>query len=216
MTKVIIATCDDFTKETIKRCVHAVNPSLQIIDGSNDTNLLYHLKSAEDDIVFFDKFFLGYILKFKIKALRIYNRNLRIFFCEKGSCSTYFGLRIHDLKVDGLISNISNSLEFEKTLRIVFSGKSYYPEYVDKAIEKNVQLRSRNYCAEITEAEMAIGMYLGEGKSSKEISELLNLSYNSVRTLLHRLKYKIGYESMNDFAVLNRQLEKINYRSWNC
>lgn len=216
MTKVIIATCDDFTKETIKHCVRAVNPGLQIIDGSNDTSLVYHLKSAEDDILFFDKYFLGYILKFKIKALKTYNPKLRIVFCEKGICSTFFGLRVHDLKVDGFISNITNCVEFENTLKLVFSGKPYFPDYVYTAINKNIHLRNRTNCAEITEIEMAIGIYLGEGKSIKEICDFLDIKPGSVRTLVTRLKNKIGCESMNDFAVLNRQLEKINYRSWNC
>ena len=49
MKKIIIAVCDDFTKEIITHCAKAAMPSLQIVDGSNDTDIIYHLKSAEDD-----------------------------------------------------------------------------------------------------------------------------------------------------------------------
>ncbi|MBO4856970.1 MAG: response regulator transcription factor [Treponema sp.] len=217
MTKVIIATCDEVTKEIIRHCVHAANPALQIVDGSNDRDILYHLKSAEDDIVFFDKYFLSYVLKFKIKALRVYNRKLRIFFVEqKAVCSQFFGLRIYDLKVDGFISNIENYNEFIKILRNILSGKTYFPEDVLKALDSNEHLRNRKYCSEITELELAIGMYLGEGKAPKEIGDLLDIELDTLRTHINRIKYKIGCETMNDFAVLNRQLEKINYRSWNC
>ena len=83
MKKIIIAVCDDFTKEIITHCAKAAMPSLQIVDGSSDKDIIYHLKSAEDDIVFFDKYFLSYVLKFKIMALRVYNKKLRIFFCEQ-------------------------------------------------------------------------------------------------------------------------------------
>lgn len=62
MKKIIIAVCDDFTKEIITHCAKAAMPSLQIVDGSNDTDIIYHLKSAEDDIVIFDKYFLSYVL----------------------------------------------------------------------------------------------------------------------------------------------------------
>ncbi len=217
MTKVIIATCDEVTKEIIRHCVHAANPALQIVDGSSDKDILYHLKSAEDDIVFFDKYFLSYVLKFKIKALRIYNQKLRIFFCEhKVICSQFFGLRLYDLKVDGFISNIENYNEFIKIMRNILCGKTYFPEDVLKALDSNEHLRNRKYCSEITELELAIGMYLGEGKAPKEIGGLLDMPVDTLRTHINRLKNKIGCESMNDFAVLNRQLEKINYRSWNC
>ena len=216
MTKVIIATCDEFAKEIIRHCVHAANPSLQIVDGSNDNDIIYHLKSAEDDIVFFDKFFLSYVLKFKIKALRVYNKKLRIVFCEQGNCSTYFGLRVHKLNADGFISNIENTKEFSKVLREVLSGATYYPEDVKDNLNKNTHLLARKYCSEVTEVELEIGMYLGEGKSIKEISGLTKIHEATVSAHINRLKHKIGYDCMNDFAVLNRQLEKINYRSWSC
>ena len=217
MTKVIIATCDEVTKEIIRHCVHAANSSLQIVDGSSDRDILYHLKSAEDDIVFFDKYFLSYVLKFQIRALRIYNQKLRIFFCEqKAVCSQFFGLRLYDLKVDGFISNIQNYNEFLKVMKNILGGKNYYPKDVMDALDTNEHLIHRKYCSEITELELAIGMYLGEGKAPKEIGSLLNIPVDTIRTHINRLKNKIGCETMNDFAVLNRQLEKINYRSWNC
>lgn len=217
MTKVIIATCDEITKEIIRHCVHAANPSLQIVDGSSDKDILYHLKSAEDDIVFFDKYFLSYVLKFKIRALRIYNKKLRIFFVEQKSvCSQFFGLRLYDLKVDGFISNIQNHNEFLKVMKNILGGKSYFPQDVIDALDSTEHLVYRKYCSEITEIELAIGMYLGEGKAPKEIGDLLDIEVATLRTHINRIKYKIGCETMNDFAVLNRQLEKINYRSWNC
>ncbi len=217
MTKVIIATCDEITKEIIRHCVHAANPSLQIVDGSSDKDILYHLKSAEDDIVFFDKYFLSYVLKFKIRALRIYNKRLRIFFVEQKSvCSQFFGLRLYDLKVDGFISNIQNQNEFLKVMKNILGGKSYFPQDVINALDSTEHLVYRKYCSEITEIELAIGMYLGEGKAPKEIGDLLDIEVSTLRTHINRIKYKIGCETMNDFAVLNRQLEKINYRSWNC
>lgn len=83
MNKVIIAVCDEFTKQIIKHCVKTVNPGLEIIDGSSDADIVYHLKSAEDDIIFFDKYFLSYVLRFKMKAIRAYSKKIRIVFCEQ-------------------------------------------------------------------------------------------------------------------------------------
>ena len=216
MKKIIIAVCDDFTKEIITHCAKAAMPSLQIVDGSNDTDIIYHLKSAEDDIVIFDKYFLSYVLRFKMTALRVYNRKLRIIFVEQGDCSRFFGLRVYDLKADGFICNIRNKKEFVNKLRNIFSGEKIFPEEVLDSLDSNEHLRFRKYCSEITEMELEIGMYLGEGKSIKQISGLVSASEGAVGIHISRLKKKIGFESMKDFSVLNKQLEKINLRSWSC
>ena len=216
MTKIIIAVCDDFLKQTIIHYVKAVNRGLEIIDGSNDDDLIYHLKSAEDDIVFFDKFFLGYILRFKIRALKVINKNLRIIFVEQGFCSRFFGLRVYDLKADGFVSDIQNEKEFIEKLRIIFSGRKIFPEEVLDSLHSAEHKTYRKYCSELSEQELEIAIYLGEGKSIKEISDLVHISEESVGTQKTRLKRKIGYKSMNDFCVLNRQMEKTVLRSWHC
>ena len=101
-------------------------------------------------------------------------------------------------------------------MKNILGGKSYFPQDVIDALDSTEHLVYRKYCSEITEIELAIGMYLGEGKAPKEIGNLLDIEVATLRTHINRIKYKIGCETMNDFAVLNRQLEKINYRSWNC
>lgn len=98
-------------------------------------------------------------------ALRVYNSKLRIIFVEQGDCSRFFGLRVYDLKADGFICNIRNKKEFVNKLRNIFSGEKIFPEEVLDSLDSNEHLRFRKYCSEITEMELAIGMYLGEGKS---------------------------------------------------
>ena len=216
MNKLIISVCDEFTKEIITRGARTAMPSLQIVDGSNDTDIIYHLKSAEDDVVIFDKYFLSYVLRFKMTALRVYNKKLRIIFVEQGNCSRFFGLRVYDLNADGFVCNIQDKKEFVNKLRIIFSGKKLFPEEVMDSLNSNEHLRFRKYCSEVTEMELEIGMYLGEGKSIKQISGLVEATEGAVGIHISRLKKKIGFESMNDFCVLNRQLEKHNLRSWSC
>ncbi len=106
--------------------------------------------------------------------------------------------------------------EFVNKLRNIFSGEKIFPEEVLDSLDSNEHLRFRKYCSEITEMELAIGMYLGEGKSIKQISGLVSASEGAVGIHISRLKKKIGFESMKDFSVLNKQLEKINLRSWSC
>ena len=216
MKKVLIASIDAYTKEIIKSCVKQAFPKTEIIDVTIDNDVLYHVKSADDGIILFDKYFLSYVLKFKILSLRNLNRRLRIIFCEAGDCSRFFGLRVYDLNADGFVCNIQDKKEFVNKLRIIFSGKKLFPEEVMDSLNSNEHLRFRKYCSEVTEMELEIGMYLGEGKSIKQISGLVEATEGAVGIHISRLKKKIGFESMNDFCVLNRQLEKLNLRSWSC
>ena len=216
MNKVIIAVCDEFTKQIIKHCVKTVNPGLEIIDGSSDADIVYHLKSAEDDIIFFDKYFLSYELRFKMKAIRAYSKKIRIVFCEQGNCSRFFGLRVYDLKADGFVSNIQDKNAFVKKLRLLFSGQKVFPEEVLESLDSNEHLRNRKYCSEVTELELEIAMYLGEGKSIKEIHSLTQVKEGTIGIHINRLKCKLGCENMNEFFLLYQQYEKMNLRSWSC
>lgn len=214
--KVFIGVCEEITKKTIVEGIFAFQPKAEIIDGTDDADLFYHLKSAEEAVVLFDKYFLSYVLKYKLKSLSVLNPKLRIYFCELGNCSRYFGLRVHDIGVKGFITNIENTELFKKKLNYVFEGITCFPDEVLESIRNNEHLLERKSCSEITEREMEIGLYLGQGKTLKEISELTNNASGTVGTHIHRLKRKIGFKNMNDFKLLNNQLIKCNVRSWSC
>lgn len=214
--KVFIGVCEEITKKTILEGILSFQPKTEIIDGTEDSDLFFHLKSAEEAVVLFDKYFLSYILKYKLKSLNVLNPKLRIYFCELGNCSRFFGLRLHDIGVNGFISNIENEELFKKKLNYVFEGITCYPEEVLDSLKANEHLLERKSCSEITEKEMEIGLYLGQGKTIKEISEITNNASGTVGTHICRLKRKIGFKTMNDFKILNNQLIKINVRSWSC
>ena len=216
MKKVMIATIDSYTKEIIRNCVTQAFPKLEVIDVTTDSDILYHVKSAEDDIIFFDKYFLSYVLKFKILSLRMINENLRIYFCETGECSRFFGMRLFLLGVDGFVSNIENRQSFTQKIRIIPGVNRLYPDEVLASINDNEHLLGKKCCSEVTELEYKIGLKLGQGKSIKEISDELTSTVSAVGIHVHRLKKKIGYKSMNDFSLLNQQMERFLVRSWAC
>ncbi len=214
--KVFIGVCEEITKKTIIDGLLSINPKIEIIDGTTDDDIFYHLKSAEESVVIFDKYFLSYVLKFKLRSLKVINSKLRIYFCELGNCSRFFGLRVYDTGANGFIANIEQKEEFKEKLNLVLEGIRCYPEEVLDGIKNNEHLLERKSCSEITEREMEVGLYLGQGKSIKEICDLTNNAAGTVSTHICRLKRKIGYKTMNDFKLLNNQLIKINVRSWSC
>ena len=216
MKKVLIASIDAYTKEIIRSCVKQAFPKTEIIDVTIDNDVLYHVKSADDGIILFDKYFLSYVLKFKILSLRNLNRRLRIIFCESGDCSRFFGLRLYKLGVDGFVANIEKEQNFITKLRVMAASNRFFPQEVVDCINENQHLLEHKCCGEITEKEFEIAIKLGQGKSMKEICDETTSSISSVGTHIHWLKKKIGYKSMKDFTLLNQQMERMNIRSWVC
>lgn len=214
MKNVFICTTDDFTREIIKNAVKKVFPKAQIFNDINDVQALYHLKYDEGNAIFFDRLYLSYVLQFKIGALRTLNKDNRIYFCEKGICPQFFGIRLLELKVDGFISGIEKIDEFIYKLKIISTGRTFFQDEVYACL-KNKQLRKdeRKACTEVTSLEYQIGILLGQGLQAKEISDNLGIKTGTILNHIHWLKKKIGFKNMSDFSILNNQIGKFNLRS---
>ena len=216
MVKVIIGMTDEYTKKITIGCVTKALPRAQLIDGSSDMEIFYHLQKSEDEIiVIFDRFFLSYILKFKLIYLKAMNNRMKIVFCERGSCIREFGLRLYELGVDGFICGIEREDVFIAKLKKILTGGKIFPDEMKDASGYLDNSSDRKACVEITYAEFTVGIYLGKGFTNKEISGITGLSMNAVRNHAHWLKKKIGYKSMNDLTILNQRYAILDIRSWN-
>lgn len=87
----------------------------------------------------------------------------------------------------------------------VLGGAGSLPDEIQSSIESSDYLLDRKCFTEITEKELVVGLYLGEGKSQKEICYITGMSQQSVTLHVHRLKRKIGYKKPADYAILNRR-----------
>ena len=215
MVKVIVGMTDDYTKKLTMECVSKALPKAQLIDGSSDMEIFYHLQKAEDEIiVIFDRFFLSYILKFTLIYLKAMNNRMKIVFCERGSCIREFGLRLYELGVDGFICGIEHEDLFVAKLKKVENGDKCFPDEM-KDSDGYLQVNSdRKGCVEITCAEFTVGLYLGKVFTNKEISRITGFSINAVRNHAHWLKKKIGFKCLNDLTVLNQRYAHLDIRSW--
>ena len=79
MSKAIIGMTDEVTKKITMECVVKAMPEAQLIDGSNDLELFFHLQREDDQVIMiFDRFFLSYILMFILLYLKIMNSRIKI------------------------------------------------------------------------------------------------------------------------------------------
>ncbi len=215
--KVIIAMSDEWTKKLALTGVSKCFSDAQIIDGANDGETYYYLQKPDDNILLiFDRFFMGYILKYKIAFLKTLNEKMKIIFAETGFCVRELGLRLWELGADGFLCNIEKDDVFKEGLNKIASGAKSFPELILDDIKSGTVLNNRRTSMELTDSEYLVAIYLGKGFSPKEISFETGMSIESVRTHSSGLKRKIGLKSMNDLTVLNQRLAKFNIRSWCC
>lgn len=213
---VIIAFSEEGSREYFTSCIKKSVPGVQVFDGSDDKDFVFHLKNDEGGTIFFDKYFLSYNIKEKVSGLRLLNPNLRFVFCEEGErCSKWFGYRLRSIGADGFISHIDRFSELNGILRNVLSGKEYYPKDVLDGMD-NLEHLDKKFCSEITPIELDVCTLLGEGKSIKEVGYTLGKADGTISSHLYRIKHKSGCNSLREFAIMNSQLKKHNLRSWKC
>ena len=216
MSKAIISMTDEYTKRIAMECVASAMPGTQIIDGSNDMELFFHIQQEDDQVIMiFDRFFLSYILMFTLLYLKIMNSRIKIVFCEQGDCNRDFGSRLYNLDVDGYICHIENEKSFVEKLKRILNGDKCYPDEM-KDSTGHIELTSdRKGVNEITPAQFKVAVYLGKGYTKKEISRITGISDGGVRNHVHWLKKKIGCKGEIDFSLLNKRFEELGIRSWN-
>lgn len=216
MSKAIIGMTDEFTKKITMECVVKAMPEAQLIDGSNDLELFFHLQREDDQVILiFDRFFLSYILVFILLYLKIMNSRIKIIFCDQGDCNRDFGSRLYDLDVDGYICNIENEKSFVEKLKKIARGDKCYPDEMKDSTGHLDLSSERKGVNEITPSEFKVAVYLGKGYTKKEVSRITGISDGGVRNHVHWLKKKIGWKGDADFALLNKRFEELGIRSWN-
>ncbi len=213
--KVIIACSDEYVKNIMVEGFEKFLPKDRIFVCKTEFDMTQMLIESEDTAIIFDKFFLGFVLTYQILRLKVINEKILAYFVETGECSKYFGLRVYDLGIQGLIPYIEVKSKLKIELEKVIQGIKTFPEPVMRSIEENDYLLERKSFTEVTEKEMEIGLYLGMGKSQKEICYLTGMSAQAVCTHTCRLRRKIGYKDPSDYTRLSRQALKGLTRSAN-
>lgn len=103
-------------------------------------------------------------------------------------------LKAKELQIDGYISKASESEEFLKCIKNIFSGNSYIEERLiqnQKVIDEAMRL--------LTKKESLIFQEMIQGKSNAEIGKTLNLSKHSVEVYVTTIYEKTFCENRTEF-----------------
>ena len=206
MRNCIVACYDEEMENLVVQNVRELNPGMEIMTVRTEMELVRKLCCSGNVIIYFDKFFLGYVIKYKLIEYKIINPHANIVFVEKGECPISFGLRLYSIGVNSFICNLENQDMVKDPFLRTFENLSYYPEEVLHSIRNNEHILERRCCSEITGIELNIAMNIGLGKSLKEIGYLNNSNYRTISSQINRLKKKIGYKSPSDLINLNKRI----------
>lgn len=201
---VVVACCDEEIRNVVKNGVSSVfgENNVKVCNSLYELhNLIRYEKNAT--AIIFDKYFLGYVVSYELVRIRFLNEKLFTYFVDLGDVSQYFGMRVHELGVDGFIPEIEDKDYFRKCLQRIQSGTKYYPEYIVRCLEDNNSVE-REFISEVKPVEMQIGLYLADGANTKQICSVTGLSKSSVSRYKKRLINKIGYGKPGDLELLTK------------
>lgn len=200
--KIIVCCIDEDVKSIVLKGFSSLMGENQITVCRNVYELHNSCRYANDTAVIFDKYFLGYVLSYELIRLKYLNDKLLTYFVELGDCSHYLAMRVHQLGVEGFIPQIENEEYFKNSINNIKSGMRLYPDQILKSFEDGDYLLDQKSISEVTEKEMQIGLYLGNGFTQKELCYITGLSKQTVSCYTRRLKRKIGYKKPDDFTLL--------------
>lgn len=206
--KIIVACCDEEVREIVLNGLENNKGNQQVLVCKTDAELYEMIKYEPNVAIIFDKFFLGYVITYQLLRLKAINSSINTYFVEKGEGSLYFGLRVYELGTGGFIPDIENKEVFKQFASKISAGLKQYPDEILDTISDGDYIFDKKCFTEVTAKEMEIGMYMGMGKSQKEISFLTGMSPKAVSLHTYRLKRKIGYKMPTDYEKLNRQCFK--------
>jgi DNA-binding NarL/FixJ family response regulator len=113
---------------------------------------------------------------------------------------------------DGFLSKNTSLEELNLSIDSVINGKKYLtPDIAEIVIENYKTFQNNNYQKGLTEREMEILQLISEGKTSKDIADLLNLSIKTILTHRQNLMNKLDCHNvakLTKYAIDNKIIYK--------
>ena len=113
-----------------------------------------------------------------------------------------YAIRAFRAGADGYLSKESFASELVKAIHTILQNKKYITEAIAEQLAEEVFTEKTNILhSKLSEREMEVIKLISEGKSIKSISEILNLSPNTVNTYRKRIMDKMSMKSNVELAI---------------
>jgi len=178
-------------------------PQVRIDEAENGNEIVEKIKLRHYDLL---------ILDFQMPDTDTFNiisnvlardRFLKILIYTMASEKIYAGKLLH-AGVKGFLSKEAKNSELLKAVDVVLQGEIYASEQV-MANNKHRDITQDNPFANLSNKEMDILAYLVQGKTTKEISTLLNLQLSTISTHKFRIFRKLNVDNVIEIIALTKE-----------
>jgi DNA-binding NarL/FixJ family response regulator len=116
---------------------------------------------------------------------------------------TLYGTRYIQLGAQGYLEKNAPKEEIARAIRTVLAGKKYVSqELADILLQNSLEGKPANPFERLSQREFQIAVYLVQDYSQKQISEMLQVHYDTVNTLKQRLFLKLNIEHHKELTEL--------------
>lgn len=121
--------------------------------------------------------------------------------------------KLIDADIDGLVSKNAALSELEKAISALRSGETYFNSVFLDMMQrgKDFYINPQKNGPHLSCRELEVLSYIVKGFSTKQISDLVFLSENTIKTYRRRLMIKVGAKNAADLAFKGKSLIEGNH-----
>lgn len=198
----VIATNAKFLAGVLMQII--IDSGLKVCVVNNDDDLAEKLKSEYPKFVFVESCFHGNGTDVYVHKLAKHNRYLRVVVWTAYELKPRFAARFIEAGADSFISLRDTDRNVKEAISQISYGQHYYPADVEAVIDNDFD--DSVICKELTNRELEILKMSASGKSNKQISEVLKISVNTIKTHKQALYKKCGGKTL--LEVLSNGIKK--------
>lgn len=193
----------------IVQSIHMLMPSATVFKADNFQKALRILDKEKLDLMIMDINIPGGDKVAMIETIRIKQPILPIL-VNSSYDEQLYALPFLKAGANGFISKTASNKEFNNAIETVLKGNIYASPTVLQnvfSLLHNPQKSSSNVISKLSDKELEIARFLTKGLTTKEISEILNLSSSSISNYKTKIFTKLGISNiieLTTFLELNQ------------
>ncbi|MHA4739981.1 response regulator [Dyadobacter sp. MSC1_007] len=202
MIKILIADDHSLVRYGLKLALSRHFTECHIDESWDGASVMQQLKSIAYDLVLLDLNMPETDSTVLIRWIRDFHPDTRILIVSMNNESV-FGKRSLQLGVHGYLEKDSPPVELVKAVDVILSGKKYLSANLsDILINDTLKGKTANPFDELTPREFQVAMYMVQGHSVTQISEMLQVQYTSVNTFKRRIFEKLNVDDSKGLIQL--------------
>lgn len=199
----LVADDHSIVRMGLKLMLEADYPDVVTDEAENGTEIVETIKAQRYDLLILDFQMPNTDTFSLIDNLLARDQHLKILIYSMASEKIYAG-KLLKAGVKGFLSKEAKNTELLKAVEAVLNGRIYTSEQLE-ANDLQGLITASNPFADLSNKEMDILEYLVQGKTTKEISTLLNLQLSTISTHKFRIYRKLHVGNIAELIALTKE-----------